>query len=358
MPAADARDESLEQLDAVAKYSADCGEFADGVRAAGAAILACRNKAWDAADELATRIGYMRVGLDDAAEAAAKLAQGGLEGAEQARQNVFRSRRRELVSGINKEFADDGVKLGMRAQTAMKELKSKIDIARAKWTFSEFDLKEDVAQLISIDRLGEQMRARGIEATYDTYAALLQAGADAEAQKVERGCERWIRNLLSESPKDKVAKATHGLTKEVRSGDIIATERRLCEAMLREFETQRAKRVPPELTLAAMIYTDLLIPAFRRIVGKQIWDLPSMEFNAITAGTGKIPDPLEMLEGWWSRNIPEARDDSRTVSQLVMLRRGGDAGPPGWTMLERGRRMPVNPVANQVSNDRSVARAR
>jgi hypothetical protein len=352
---ADARDESLEQLAIVAKYASDCGEFSDAVREAGAAILACRNLSWDAADEIEQRISYMRVSLDQAADAAGKLAPGGLEGREAARQNVFRTRRRELVEGLNVELAAQGSTLAKRAVEALQALDSKIGIAKARWTYSELGPTRPLDEAMQIHRFSEQAKARGIEQLFEVYTALKTAGDTDAMMKIE-GCESWIRELLAESMSTKVAKLTHGLTKQVRPNDQIAKERRLCEAMLREFEMQRAARVPPELTLTAMLRTDCLQPAFMRIVGKSAYDLPVVEFNSVVAGSGRVPDPLTILENWWSRNIPEARSDSRTVNARTLEMRGGDRGPPAWRPLSE--RTAANRVGNRVGNDRSVVRGR
>jgi hypothetical protein len=356
VPGAGVRDDSIEALDLVAKYAADTGQFAGAVRAASGAILRCRNMSFDAADKLASMLSYVSVSLEQAAAAAGRVAQGGAAGAAQARADVFRDRRREIVKDIDAEFADEGNKLGLAAQKAMQDLESDIGVATARLTFVELGADEAPEKLIALDRLGVESKNRGVEAVYRTYSALVAAGDDAGCLKMERACERFLLESLAESTAKQVARITHNNTREMRAGDVMAKEHRMAEALLREFDKQRASRVPPDLSLTSMVFTDLLVPTYQRVVGKTLADLPNVQFNAIVAGSGQLPDRLELLERWWSRCLPEARTDSRTISPSVFKLRGGDAGPHGFTLWDGKRRAPANPVGNQVDQPRRAVR--
>ncbi len=214
--------------------------------------------------------------------------------------------------------------------------------------------------LPQIDRLGIEIKARGLQQLYDSYSSAITGADDETARKLERASERWLQEMLATDPKKRAFEKSQGGTREVRVDDSLTKDNRLARALLAEFASQRVKRVPPALTVAARIYTDLLVPAYQAIVGQSSWDLTSPEFNA---SLGRLPDPLAVLGDWVTRNLPGGRPDSNNISPLVLAKRGGADGPPGWTLLGPrdtalgGRvRVLANPAMNRVTNERTAAR--
>lgn len=353
------QDEALALLDEAEKNAALCGApYEAGIRKCTGAILACRAIAWDAADRLANLMTYQSAAVGDAAQQAYLKGGGGKPG-EDARAQFVRGRTKEISAAVTGEFEKDGLATGKAAADAMTALISTINIERSKSAFTELGAKRDLAELISLDRLGEQIKNQAnLAQLYDTYSALVEAKQDTDAERIEMASEKWLRELDSESTLQRTKRLTGGNTREAQLDDKAMKERTYVSALLRMFGEQRAKRVSPKLTLAAQIFTELLVEAFRRIVGLSVWDLSSTQFNASLMGQGRLPDPLECLEKWWVRHLPESRPAPSTA--LALLRRGGDAGPKGWTPLGRRgadgirRRSPMNPVDNRVSNDRPV----
>jgi hypothetical protein len=367
LPGEGGRDINLELLDAASKYSADAGPFSSLVRTCVDTLVSARTLAWVAADKH-QHLSEHHMGADfsDEADAVEREAGGGLVGAAK-RAEYVRAGTAKITVRARKEFADKATAIGEKCRASMADLKSQIDRSRLKLSYTEMAMGptgESLAELIQLDRLGLEIQTRGVKVLYDLYASLSSSGDDDECKRLERASQKWIADLLATDPRKRLFEKSQGQTKQIRTDDELTKENAMCRALLSAFERAQGARTPPELLLAVQIFDDLLLPAFRGIVGMSSWDMPTTQWNSSLAGSGRLPDPLELLADWHVRNLPNGRPDEARLSPLVLDRRGGIGGPPAWSPLGNhvtslgGRvRTPVSPL-NQKPPQRVPIAAR
>lgn len=350
-----------EKLAMATRFLGYLGTYEAPSRRVTGALLACECIQYDVADAWWRQCNLMRSTIEQQArELHQALA------SQPARRELGQSvggfvdgRYREIVTAVSLEAQDDAKRALAEVQESFDGLDGALAKGRRESAFISLTAKMDEAGFARAGMFERELRGRGIDEAFLDALQSARDAAEGDAGQFEQAKLFAVvgaavaRDELADTPHHRQYRNRMGGTKEARTDDQLAKSNILCRRVIALAEEIREMLVDPTLLLATDVRTKLLGPAARIVLGATTWDMPTSKFDGIAAGGGKLPSELEALEGWWAKNLPRARADTRDA--LTIERRGGARGPQGWGVKRKNKLGWERTNANDLVQDARFA---